>query len=106
MEKRSLIEEKNESSVNGGEKHDQNQPILEEKLPIIVDPVSDRELIYKKTLELCRSHSNLEDDDDDFEDEEDEMVTESFFNSKSNESNRRVEFNSIEEAIISKVFKK
>ncbi len=61
MEKRSLIEEKNESSVNGGEKQDQNQPILEEKLPITVDPVSDRELIYTKTLELCRSHSNLED---------------------------------------------
>ena len=57
-------------------------------------------------MEALSDDDDYEDDDEDFEDDEDEVVAESFFNSKSNESNKKVEFNSIEEAIISKVFKK
>lgn len=97
----SLLEAKDETeSVN----HKHNKPSLVTESLNSYDEDEDYE--DDEDDELMEALSEDEDYDDEDEDDEDEMVAESFFNSKSNESNKKVEFNSIEEAIISKVFKK
>lgn len=101
----SLLEAKDETEAIN-HKHNKPSLVTESLNSYDEDEDEDYDDEDEELMEALSDDDDYEDDDDDFEDEEDEMVTESFFNSKSNESNRRVEFNSIEEAIISKVFKK
>lgn len=98
----SLLEAKDETEAIN---HKHNKPSLVTESLNSYDEDEDYEDEDDELMEALSDDDDYEDDED-FEDDEDEMVTESFFNSKSNESSQRVEFNSIEEAIISKVFKK
>ncbi len=104
----SLLEAKDETEAIN-HKNNNKPSLVTESLNSYNENFDDDDEDYddedEELMEALSDDDDYENDEDDEEDDDD-IVTESFFNSKSNESNRRVEFGSIEEAIISKVFKK